>query len=66
MILAKRANVQGISVGSTQMFDAMNRAIATNEIKPVIDKVFDFDEVQAAYKHMASGAHFGKIVIRLA
>jgi NADPH:quinone reductase-like Zn-dependent oxidoreductase len=66
MILAKRANVQGISVGSTQMFDAMNRAIAANEIKPVIDKVFDFDEVQAAYKHMASGAHFGKIVIRLA
>jgi NADPH:quinone reductase-like Zn-dependent oxidoreductase len=66
MILAKRANVQGISVGSTQMFDAMNRAIAANKIKPIIDKVFGFDEVQAAYKHMASGAHFGKIVIRLA
>ena len=66
MILAKRANVQGISVGSTQMFDAMNRAIAANEIKPVIDRVFGFDEVQAAYKHMASGAHFGKIVISLA
>jgi NADPH:quinone reductase-like Zn-dependent oxidoreductase len=53
--------VQGISVGSTQMFEAMNRAIAANGIKPVIDKVFGFDEVQAAYKHMASGAHFGKI-----
>ena len=66
MILAKRANVQGISVGSTQMFEAMNRAIAANKIKPIIDKVFGFDEVQAAYRHMASGAHFGKIVIRLA
>jgi NADPH:quinone reductase-like Zn-dependent oxidoreductase len=66
MILAKRANVQGISVGSTQMFDAMNRAIAANKVKPIIDKVFGFDEVQAAYKHMASGAHFGKIIIRLA
>src|SRR5664279_5102944 len=66
MILANRANAQGISVGSTQMFDAMNRAIAANEIKPVIDRVFGFDEVQAAYKHMASGAHFGKIVISLA
>lgn len=65
LILARRANVQGISVGSTQMFEAMNRAIAANEIKPVIDKVFGFDEVQAAYKHMASGAHFGKIVIRV-
>jgi NADPH:quinone reductase-like Zn-dependent oxidoreductase len=65
LILARRANVQGISVGSTQMFEAMNRAIAANAIKPVIDKVFGFDDVQAAYKHMASGAHFGKIVIRV-
>jgi NADPH:quinone reductase-like Zn-dependent oxidoreductase len=66
LILARRANVQGISVGSMQMFEAMNRAIAAGGIKPVIDKVFGFDEVQAAYKHMASGAHFGKIVIRVA
>src|SRR5436309_6462349 len=66
LILARRANVQGISVGSTQMFEAMNRAIAANGIKPVIDKVFGFDDVQAAYKYMASGAHFGKIVIRVA
>src|SRR5271169_41746 len=63
LIFSRRANVQGISVGSTQMFEAMNRAVAANAIKPVIDKVFGFDEVQAAYKHMASGAHFGKIVI---
>jgi NADPH:quinone reductase-like Zn-dependent oxidoreductase len=66
LILARRANVQGISVGSTQMFEAMNRAIAANQIKPVIDKVFGFDEVRAAYRYMASGAHFGKIVIRTA
>ncbi len=65
LILAKRANVQGISVGSTEMFEAMNRAIAANKIKPVIDKVFGFDDARAAYQHMASGAHFGKIVIRL-
>jgi NADPH:quinone reductase-like Zn-dependent oxidoreductase len=66
LILARRANVQGISVCSMQMFEAMNRAITANGIKPVIDKVFGFDEVQAAYKRMASGAHFGKIVIHVA
>jgi NADPH:quinone reductase-like Zn-dependent oxidoreductase len=65
LILGRRANVQGISVGSTEMFEAMNAAIAANKIKPVIDRVFGFDEVQAAYKHMAAGAHFGKIVIRV-
>ena len=66
LILARRANVQGISVGSMQMFEAMNRAITATGIKPVIDKVFGFDEVHAAYKHMACGAHFGKIVIHVA
>jgi NADPH:quinone reductase-like Zn-dependent oxidoreductase len=65
LIFSRRANVQGISVGSTQMFLAMNRAIEVNAIKPVIDKVFGFADAQAAYKHMASGAHFGKIVIRV-
>jgi NADPH:quinone reductase-like Zn-dependent oxidoreductase len=65
LILARRANIQGISVGSTQMFQAMARAIEINAIKPAIDKVFAFAEAQAAYRHMASGAHFGKIVIRV-
>jgi NADPH:quinone reductase-like Zn-dependent oxidoreductase len=65
LIFSRRANVQGISVGSTQMFEAMNAAITVNKIKPVIDRVFGFDEAPAAYKHMASGAHFGKIVIRV-
>ena len=65
LIFSRRANVQGISVGSTQMFLAMNRAIEANVIKPVIDKVFGFADAQAAYRHMASGAHFGKIVIRV-
>jgi len=65
LIFSRRANVQGISVGSTQMFLAMNRAIEANGIKPVIDKVFAFADAQAAYKHMASAAHFGKIVISL-
>ncbi len=63
LIFSRRANVQGISVGSTQMFLAMARAIEINAIKPVIDKVFAFADAREAYRHMASGAHFGKIVI---
>ena len=66
MILARRANVQGISVGSTQMFEAMNRAITANHIKPVIDEVFAFSEVRAAFQHLQSATHFGKVVVSLA
>jgi NADPH:quinone reductase-like Zn-dependent oxidoreductase len=64
-ILARRANVQGISVGSTQMFEAMNAAIGACGLKPVVDRVFPFAEAAAAYRHLQSGSHFGKVVISL-
>jgi NADPH:quinone reductase-like Zn-dependent oxidoreductase len=41
----------------------MNRAIETNRITPVVDRVFPFDEAPAAYTHHASGAFVGKVVI---
>jgi NADPH:quinone reductase-like Zn-dependent oxidoreductase len=65
LIFARRANVQGISVGSKQMFEAMNRAIAVSVLKPIIDKVFPFDEAPAAYRHLQSAQHFGKVVVRI-
>jgi NADPH:quinone reductase-like Zn-dependent oxidoreductase len=63
-IFARRANLQGISVGSAQMFEAMNRAIAASGLRPIIDKVFAFDETPAAFRHLQSAQHFGKVVIR--
>lgn len=63
-ILAKRASVHGINVGSREMFEAMNRAISLAQLRPVIDRQFDFGDAQAAYHHLASGTHFGKIVIK--
>jgi NADPH:quinone reductase-like Zn-dependent oxidoreductase len=66
LIFSRRANLQGISVGSMQMFEAMNRAIAVSRLKPVIDKVFSFDDAPAAYRHLQSARHFGKVVIRTA
>ncbi len=62
-MVAKQARLQGIYVGSREMFEAMNRAIALHRMRPVIDKVFPFEEARQAFKHMESGAHFGKIVI---
>jgi NADPH:quinone reductase-like Zn-dependent oxidoreductase len=65
MILAKRANVQGISVGSTQMFEAMNRAISTAGMKPIVDRVFPLAQTREAYGYLQSAAHFGKVVISM-
>ena len=65
-ILHKQLRVQGIYVGSRAMFDEMNTAIAEARMRPVVDRVFGFDEVREAFSYMDSGSHFGKIVIRVA
>ena len=62
-ILFRRLSLQGILVGSREMFTAMNRAIASLSLRPVIDRSFGFDEVPAALQHLKGGSHFGKIVI---
>jgi NADPH:quinone reductase-like Zn-dependent oxidoreductase len=62
-ILMRNLRIQGIFVGSREMFEAMNRAIALHQLRPVIDRVFPFQEAPAALRHLESGAHFGKIVI---
>ena len=63
-ILMKAVTVQGIFVGSREMFEAMNAAITLNGLKPVIDsKKFSFAEFPEALRYMESGAHFGKIVL---
>ena len=55
--------VQGIAVGSRARFEQMNRAIETHHIKPVLDREFALSDAQAAFQYLASGAHFGKVVI---
>ena len=66
VLFAKRASMCGIQVGSRDMFEAMNRAIEVAKLEPVIDRVFEFTETRAAYEYLASGRHFGKVVLRVA
>ena len=62
-LLMKGARLQGIYVGSREMFEAMNRAIALSGLRPVVDRVFPFAEAPEAFRYMKSAGHFGKIVI---
>jgi NADPH:quinone reductase-like Zn-dependent oxidoreductase len=64
-ILMQQIRVQGILVGSTDDFEAMNRAIALHGLRPVVDRVFPREQIREAFDHMAGGAHLGKIVVRL-
>jgi NADPH:quinone reductase-like Zn-dependent oxidoreductase len=64
-LLGKQASLQGIYVGSRGHFERMNAAISTHRMEPIIDREFGFDDALAAYRHLESGNHFGKVVIRL-
>ena len=64
-IFHKNIRIRGVYVGSIAMFERLVRALDRSTIEPVIDRVFAFDEARAAYEHLASGAHFGKVVIRI-
>ena len=62
-IFTKQVQVRGIPVGSRESFEAMNRAIEANELKPVIHRSFPWTEVAQAMRHLEGGAHFGKVAL---
>jgi len=62
-LLAGAKRMVGIFVGSRAMLEHVMRFAASSDIKPVVDRVFNFDQAQEAYRYMESGSHFGKVVI---
>lgn len=61
---ASGASFRNITVGDRAALLDLNRAVAATGLKPIIDRVFAFDEAREAFSHLESGAHLGKIVIR--
>ena len=61
----KNASINGICVGSVRHFEHLNQFLSTHRIRPVVDKTFAFDDTPAAFAHLKSAGHFGKVVIDL-
>ncbi|GHA70078.1 MULTISPECIES: zinc-dependent alcohol dehydrogenase family protein [Streptomyces] len=57
------ATLRAIGGGSRSDLEDMNRVITAHKLRPVIGRVFPFEEAPAAASYMGSGAHFGKVVI---
>jgi NADPH:quinone reductase-like Zn-dependent oxidoreductase len=65
IIIAKNISIKGIASGSREMLTHALDMIAAHGIEMVVDKSFGFDEVPAAYEHLKSGAHMGKVLVRI-
>lgn len=61
---AKR--LSGIFVGSRSMLEDLSRFAEVAAIRPVVDRVFPFQQVREAYTHLEHAGHFGKVVIEVA
>jgi len=57
------ATLRVIFAGNRAQFIAMNHAIAVNRLKPIIDRVFPFEEVVEAFRYYEEARPFGKVVI---
>jgi len=64
-LMTLNASATGIYVGSRADFEAMNKFLTEHQIRPIVDRVFSFEDAPAAFDFMENGSFFGKIVIRL-
>jgi threonine dehydrogenase-like Zn-dependent dehydrogenase len=66
-MLTTVVRIRGISVGSRFDFEDLNVFLEQRKIdlKPLIDRAFAFEDSEAAFQYLYSGAHVGKVVIKI-
>jgi len=52
-------------VGNRADLEAMNRAVSAHQMRPVIDRVFEFAETHDAFRYYLTGDAFGKVIVRI-
>jgi NADPH:quinone reductase-like Zn-dependent oxidoreductase len=64
-MLSNQIRISALSVGSRADQEDMIRAITANQLKPIIDRRFQLQEIVAAFKYFESQKHFGKVCLEL-
>jgi NADPH:quinone reductase-like Zn-dependent oxidoreductase len=62
-ILMQQLRLQGVIVGSRATFEAMNRGVEAAQLRPVVDRIFEWGAVRDALAHLRGGRHFGKVAL---
>lgn len=62
----KLATIRRLFVGPRVELEAMIRAMSFHRMHPVVDSVFEFEKLHAAYRHFQQRSGFGKVVVRMA
>lgn len=65
-LFASGATLRAVAAGSRSQLSSVARTMAVNKLRPVIARVFGFDEAQAALACFAEGRSFDRVVSRVA
>ncbi|MEM7665553.1 MAG: NAD(P)-dependent alcohol dehydrogenase [Pseudomonadota bacterium] len=65
-ILGKNITIKGITSGHRGMFEEALKVMAEKGAETLVESTFAFDDAKTAYAHLESGAHMGKVMIRVA
>jgi NADPH:quinone reductase-like Zn-dependent oxidoreductase len=55
----------GLMVGSRAMTNDLARFVEEKQLRPVIDRVFPFEQAREAYAYLGSAQHLGKVVVAI-
>ncbi|EOA91622.1 hypothetical protein ACJQWK_03694 [Exserohilum turcicum] len=65
LCLKRNVTLKGILNGPREELERMLRFYDEKKIKPVVDRVWKFEEADQALQYLFSGGHFGKVVVRV-
>lgn len=66
-VLALKRNVtlKGMLNGPRERLEELAQFVEEKGLKPVIDRVFKFEEAKEALEYLYSGSHFGKVIVKV-
>lgn len=66
LVAMRQLRLQGVACGSIDDTATMLGAVGAHQLQPVLDRQFPLMQASDAFEYLASGQHFGKIVVTVA
>lgn len=62
-VLMNQIKIQGVFVGPVRSLEALAAAMSLHQMQPIVDKTFALPDARAAFEHLESARHFGKVTL---
>ncbi|KAA3613075.1 MAG: alcohol dehydrogenase [Calditrichaeota bacterium] len=63
-LFIKQQQIIGSTMGTMQDMKKVCELVAQKKLKPVVGKIFDFEDIKLAHEWLESGKQFGKVLLR--